>query len=497
MTVVSRRREGDNLASVEPRSFVPVLICVVLVVSMISSLGAPLLPSVAQVWSVSLSTAQWSLTVALLSGAVAAPILGRLGDGRHGRDAMLGALLVTTLGGVIAGLAPDFWLLLLGRAMQGIGLGLQPIAMASARDHLPDVRARQVIAVLSVTGAAGVGAGYPVSGLIDQELGVHAAFLFGAVLSALAMSAVFLAVPASRRSSSKPVDLIGAGIGGIGIVALLVGIAQGGAWGWSSGPVLACFAVAAVVLAIWVLTQLRFPEPLVDLHQLRHRAVLGANLAAVLLGFALYTFLTVITEFVQTPSTAGFGFGMSTLMAGVCLIPFSIFSLLASRAMAVLAGRFQVRTFLVVGSLAIAATGAFFALVHDAFWQACVMTGLLGVGFGFTFAAIPGLITRAVPTQEAGSAMGFYQVIRSVGFSIGSAAVASILAASEMPGSDFPKVGGYTLALWIGAGACLLAAATSLLFTPREGAGPPADPNFGRDDAELAAAGLIDADFEP
>ena len=86
------------------------------------------------------------------------------------------------------------------------------------------------------------------------------------------------------------------------------------------------------------------------------------------------------------------------------------------------------------GGLAITAAGVFFALVHTALWQACVMMGLLGIGFGFTFAAIPGLITSAVPAGEIGSAMGFYQVVRSIGFSAGSALVASILASHEVAG---------------------------------------------------------------
>jgi MFS family permease len=140
-------------------AFVPVLVGMTLVVSIISSLGAPLLPSVAAALSVSLSSAQWSLTAALLAGAVAAPVLGRLGDGPHRRTAIIGALVVVTAGGVVAGAAGSLPVLIVGRVMQGIGLGLAPIAMASARDHLPSDRVPGVIGLLSVSGATGVGAG--------------------------------------------------------------------------------------------------------------------------------------------------------------------------------------------------------------------------------------------------------------------------------------------------------------------------------------------------
>jgi MFS family permease len=73
-------------------AFVPVLVGITLVVSIISSLGAPLLPDVAKNLDISLPSAQWSLTAALIAGALSAPVLGRLGDGRHRRRAMLGAL---------------------------------------------------------------------------------------------------------------------------------------------------------------------------------------------------------------------------------------------------------------------------------------------------------------------------------------------------------------------------------------------------------------------
>ncbi|MGE0067553.1 MAG: MFS transporter [Solirubrobacterales bacterium] len=481
------------------RCFVPALVGVTLVVSTISSLGAPLVPSIADSLSVSLSSAQWSLTSALLAGAVAAPILGRLGDGPHRREAMLGALAVVTAGGLIAGAAGSLPVLVVGRSMQGVGLGMVPLAMAAARDHLPADRVAAVIGLLSVSGAAGLGAGYPISGLIAHHFDVHAAFVFGAAMSAGALLATYLFVPSSRGTRSARLDLPSAAIGAFGLIALLVGVAQGERWGWGSAAVLGCFALAAVVLTFWVQLQLRREMPLVDLRQLRHRAVLGADMAAMLLGLALYMFLSVVTEFVQTPPTEGFGFGATTLTAGLCLLPFSILSLLSSRVMSAMTRRIGTRAVLVFGAFAIFSSGVFCALVHDQLWQAFLTMGLLGIGFGFTFAAIPGLITRSIPAGEVGSAMGFYQVIRSIGYAVGSALVATVLAGHEVSGSDFPAESGYMSALWIGVAACVLAAAVAALLSPA-GEGMPASEataDLLRDDAELASAGLIDAEVEP
>lgn len=482
------------------RPFVAVLVGITLVVSIISSLGAPLLPDVAKDLDVSLPSAQWSLTAALIAGAIAAPVLGRLGDGRHRRRSILGALVVVTAGGIVAGLANTLPLLVVGRVMQGAGLGLAPIAMAAARDHLQGEHARRTIALLSVSGATGLGAGYPLSGLIAEQLNLHAAFFFGAVLSAAALVAAYLEIPSNKDGPAVSLDMVGAAVGAIAIVALMIGIGQGHEWGWTSPATVACFVIAVVVGAGWVRHQLHIAEPLVDLTQLRHRAVLGADVSAGLLGIALYMFLTVITEFVQTPSAEGFGFDASTLVAGLCLVPFSIASLIGSRLMSVTLRRFGSRAAVGIGGSAIVAAGVFFALVHGALWQACAMMALLGIGFGFTFAAIPGLITRSVPGHEVGSAMGFYQVVRSIGFSAGSALVASILASHEVAGSTFPAVDGYTTALWIGAGIAIFATLVAVTLAPQDAraAGPVEDDELEtwRDDAELASAGLIDGEAE-
>src|SRR6476619_4350367 len=90
---------GTVTAVRSPRALVPVLIFVGTVVAVISSLGAPLIPAIARTMGTSLPHAQWALTVTLLVGAVATPVVGRLGDGRHRRTVVLTVLALVTLGG--------------------------------------------------------------------------------------------------------------------------------------------------------------------------------------------------------------------------------------------------------------------------------------------------------------------------------------------------------------------------------------------------------------
>jgi MFS family permease len=485
------------------RTLVAVLVGVTMITGIISSLGAPLIPSVAVSLHVSLASAQWSLTVALLTACVAAPIMGRLGDGPRRRATLLGGLAVVTAGGIVAGLASSLGVLVAGRAMQGVGLGLAPVTMAAARDHLPADRSPGVIGILSVCGAAGVGAGYPVSGLIAADLGLHAAFFFGAGIAALALIAAAVVIPGSSKPAAGPLDGRGAVVLAVGLVALLLGISEGQPWGWTSARIIGLFVVAVVVLAGWARVQLGTAVPLVDLRLLGRRAVLTADLAATVLGIAMYMFVTLVTEFVQEPHTTGYGLSASSLVAGLCLVPFSIASLAVSRTIPAMRRSLGIEAILVVGSLLVAAGGAFFALLHAQLWEAFAAMAVIGIGFGYTFAAIPGMIAAAVPADETGSAMGLYQVTRYIGFSLGSALAASVLASDTVHGGTDVLEHGYVDALWLGTAICVAAAVLSWLLSRRTPAAPAlgtldetARDRLAAEEAELASAGLAGGEFE-
>lgn len=182
--------------------FGPVLVMTTLVVSIISSLGAPLVPTISQHFHTSLTVAQWSLTVTLLSGAVSAPVMGRMGDGPRRRATIIGGLAVVAVGGAVAAVAPSLVVPVIGRALQGAGLGLVPLAMATARDSLPSEKVGPMVGLLSVTAVAGVGVGYPLTGLLADAGGVPAAYWFGAGVTAFALpgdDAIHAAVGSTSR----------------------------------------------------------------------------------------------------------------------------------------------------------------------------------------------------------------------------------------------------------------------------------------------------------
>ncbi|MDP9435100.1 MAG: MFS transporter, partial [Actinomycetota bacterium] len=255
---------------------------------------------------------------------------------------------------------------------------------------------------------------------------------------------------------------------GAGLAALLVAVSQGARWGLSPRLV-GLLALAVVLLVGWARHELRAEAPLVDLRLLRSRAVLTAAVTGVLAGVGMYLLLSIVTRFVQTPEDAGYGFGASTVVAGLVLLPFSLTSVVASRVAPLIARHTTPTAVLPLGSAVFLAAALAFALVHDALWQVFVVMGIAGLGVGCTFAALPGLILPAVPASETGSAMGFNQVLRMVGFSVGSALSATVLELHTPRGAALPTEDGYLAAGLVCAAVWVLAGLLSAVLPGRPG----------------------------
>ena len=479
------------------RGALPVLVTVAALVAIVSSLGAPLIPSIASSDHVSLSAAEWVLTAALMAGALATPAMGRLADGPRKRRVIEVALLVVLAGCVLSAVSSSFAVLVIGRGLQGVGLGLLPVTMAIARSQFSPAEAGRAIATLSVSAAVGAGLGYPITSLIAQLLDYRAAFWFGAITVATALALVVIVLPGRSDGRSRRFDRLGMATLGAAVVGVSVVLSEGGGWGWTSPRSLVLVVLSAAMVGIWIVHELKVTDPLIDVRQVRNRSVLTADVSAFLIATAMYLFLPIVIEFVQIPMASGYGFGASILVSGMVFVPLSVGSFLASRCLTAYTKRFGVRSMIPFGSLMFAASTLFFAVEHRALWEAFVSAGIAGIGIGFTFAAMPGFVVRAVPASETGSAMGLYQVVRSIGLSLGSALAAAILITYTVPGHTYPSYEGFRVTLIVATSLCALTALLSYLLPGSIGDGSPALPEEVErmaEEAEVEGVGLMLAD---
>jgi MFS family permease len=339
--------------------------------------------------------------------------------------------------------------------------------MGVARDHLPEERGAAVIALISVVSIIGAGVGYPLAALLAELGGVRAAYGLGLAVTALALLTAWRSVPEAPEGRSSHVDVAGALVLAAALLLVLLLAGERTLWSRHLAGAAALAVVAVVLLCAWAVIELRSTTPLVDVRAVRHPAVAGANLAMFVGGIGMYLLLTLITRYAQTPQGAGYGFGLTTFVAGLVLIPFSVMGFVAGKLTPRLRTRVPGPLVLAVSAVVVGAGFALFAVARSDLAELFAAMGVLGFGVGGFSAAMPGVILAVTPRSETSSAMSFNYVVRSVGYSLGSALGGLVLAAGTGPGRLFPDDSAYTTAALLGVGAMAITTLASLALGRR------------------------------
>jgi len=445
----------------------------------------PALPRLEADLHTSTTWVTWTVTAYLLTGSVATPLIGKLGD-QHGKvRMMLLALALFLVGSIGAIVAWNVGSLIAFRAVQGVGGAVFPLSYAIIRDEFPPQRVGVAMGLVSAVLGVGGGLGIVASGLILDHASWRWLFVVSALIVAIALVLVWRFVPESPVKHPSRLDLPGALLLSGGLVCLLVALTEGKSLGWASTPIIGLFTGSVVLLAAWGRVELRVSQPMVDMRMLARRPVLSTNLTALLSGFALYMTWVILPGFYQFPSglphnigeRAGYGFGTSVTVAGLWILPTSLSIVIAGPAAGLLGRRYGSRLPLFAGMLLMALGFAGIALWHDAAWKPAVAFILCGVGVGFAFAVMPKLIVDAVHVSETGVATGMNNVVRTVGGVVGAQVGAVLLAAHTLSGTSIPAESGFVVAFWVSVVGSLVGAAAAALVSsrrPRQGAPAPA-----------------------
>ncbi|RKR85946.1 putative MFS family arabinose efflux permease [Micromonospora pisi] len=424
-----------------PRLVLPVVAYGVLLVAALQSLVVPVLANITASLHSTANATSWVVTANLLAAAVLTPILGRLGDLRGRRLVLLAVLAVVLVGSVLAATTDNLPLLLLARVLQGSSFALFPLGIGVLRDELPPQRLTGAMAIVSGTLAIGAGFGLVATGLLTRDgADYHRVFWLATVLSVIGIVGVLFAVPRRRPAAEGSTDWAGAGILGVALVLLLMPLAQGNNWGWGSARVIGSLVGAVLAFTIFVLFERRLTHPLVSVRMLTHRPLVVANLAGLFLGISLFVVFLTVSSFVQAPhALAGYGFGSTVLAASVVyLLPGAAAGIVTAPLGGRLVARYGARTTLVV-SLLLAGLG-FLSLVvlHSASWQVIVGSFAVNTAVTFGYAALPALLVEHVGLAETGIANSVNSIARSIGGSVASALVVTLLTRNLIDGTPVP-----------------------------------------------------------
>jgi MFS family permease len=408
------------------------------------SLVIPVLPRIQQEFGTTPGAVTWVLTGNLLVASIATPILGRVGDVTGKKRALVATLAVLCVGTLLAAVARSLPTLVAARFVQGVGGGLFPLAFGIIRDEFPRDEVPGAIGMVSSTLAFGGGLGVVLAGPIVAHLNYHWLFWIPCPLIALAALAIAFGVPESPIRAAGRISWRGALSLSAWLVALLLALTEGPRLGWAAPGVLGLFAAAAALFAAWLLLERRSVHPLVDVHMLIRPTVLRFNVVALLFGFVLYSSFRLIPQFLQTPTSSGYGFGASVTVSGLYLLPQTLVTFVLGLLAGQLAARIGSGRAVLLGSVLAAGSFVLLAALHVAAWQILLVTTLLGAGVGLTYAAIPNVIVDAVPRDQTGVATGVNTNVRTIGGALGGQLTAGILGTGVAAGG-LPTEAGFVM----------------------------------------------------
>ncbi|MEV4574886.1 MFS transporter [Nonomuraea jabiensis] len=449
-------------------ALVPVLAFTGIVVSVMQTLLVPVIKDLPQLLGTEPDNATWVITSTLLSGAVATPIMGRLGDLHGKRSMLILSLAVMVVGALVSALTSDLLTMIAGRALQGFAMSAIPLGIGLMRDVLPRERLGSAMALMSSSMGVGGSLALPAAALVAQHTDWHALFYGAAGLGVLCIALTVLVVPESPTRAQGTFDVLGAIGLSAGLVLFLLPITKGSDWGWTSGTTLGLFAAAAVVLVLWGVMELRLKAPLVDLRTTARPAVLFTNLASITVGISFLAASLILPQLLELPKATGYGLGQSMVVTGLLVAPLGLTMMLTAPLYARLSAKHSPKVTLILGMVIIAiGYGAGLGLM-SAPWQSLVITVILGPGIGLAYSSLPALIIHAVRASETGAANGLNTLMRSIGSSASSAVIGMVIAntANDVNGVAVPTMHGFRVSFLIATGAMAIGLLIAL-FLPR------------------------------
>ncbi|MFB7513222.1 MFS transporter [Streptomyces sp. NPDC056144] len=396
----------------------------------------PLLPDIGRELGIPDAELTWAVSAQLLAAAVSVPVLGRLGDLYGHRRVLRLSLVCVAVGTLLTALAQSLPMLFAGRVLLGPLAALLPLEIALVRDRLPVDLARSAIARLVGALALGTLIGGVVMGAVHQATNDLAiTLLVPVVLAVVCVPVSFLAVvPESARRAAGRLDWPGAALLGVTVVLLLSGLSAGDGGGLS-GAAWGQLFLAVLFGLVWVVVELRTPDPLVDVRALADRRVAPFFLCAFVYGVVYFGSQAPEATFLAAdPAPTGYGFALTALQISLVTVPAAVMAVLTSSLTARIAGRLGYVPALALAFSLIGASFLITAVLHAEVWQLVAAKVIAGLGIGVALGALPTVIAEGSDPSRTGVTTALYNNAKTLGGAVAGGVIVSVLAASAGPG---------------------------------------------------------------
>lgn len=405
----------------------------------LQSVVEPALPLLQRELGVSPSEGALIGNALLVTGAVITPVAGKLGDRYGGKRVLVRLMAVVSVGGLMAGLAPNLPVLLAGQVLQGVMVGALPLSFILVRKHLATGESQAAIGLVVALFTGGSMVGMLFAGPIAEGLSWQWMFALPTIAimaTTLVVSRVMPHDPPVRSDSG--LDWPGTVLLSGTLLAFMLGLVtvtrDGGV------PPFAVGAIAVVVAALatgWVAVERRAAAPMVDLRMLAEPAMWSACVLTFVITAGSGMVLFLLPQLFAVPAD-GYGFGAGTTDIGLFLLPGAIAGAVSDSVGGLAARRFGPRAVVIVGAVVTAATMTALAALHTAAWQLVLAKVLTAFAAGVGTTALLAGTATTIETKDIGIATSLLVVTRVIGFALGAQIAGAILDAGAEPGTGSP-----------------------------------------------------------
>lgn len=426
------------------------------------------LPTIAARFNVTTAEVSRVVLVYLLVSTSTLLLFGKLGDRFGLRKVFFLGYLLFTIGSLLCGVALSLDMLILSRFIQGIGCAmLTAIAFAIIPRFLPHEVTGWAFGIAATGAALGIAVGAPAGGIITGFLSWRWVFLVNVPFGIFAMYAVNRYIPDEDGSRSRDLrkagfDILGAGLSFAGLALLVYGLNTGREFGWTSPRIMGCFALAIVLLAAFLIREIKCDEPLLDL-RLFKKFRFSAAIASTFFAYMLLSGNSFLLPFYLE-----LGKELPTVTVGLVLMIYSVIYMAAGPWAGRISDRVPPSILCGFAMLSAALCSFVFAFTLSAPGLLAVVVFLIWIALSFGFFISPNnnQVMSLAPAERQGSASGVFNTVNSLGLALGVCFFEMIMSRSSALQSR--SLTGYRDAYIFGGIVCIVAFFFSLLVNHRD-----------------------------
>ena len=437
--VVSMRRPGPTRRRGHPGLALVIMLSAQLMIILDMTVVNIALPHIQTGLNFSAASLSWVLNAYTLTFGGLLLLGGRAGDILGRRRMFLAGIALFTLSSLAGGLATTDWMLLAARALQGVGGALaSPAVLALVVGSFAEGRERtRALGIYSAVAMGGASLGLVLGGVITEWLSWRWVLFVNVPVGLVVLAVTPVFVTESARQPGR-FDLTGAVTSTAGMTALVYAFIRAAASGWGDRLAMAAFAVAVLLLGLFLLTETRARQPITPLRLFADLGRSGSYLARLLLVAGMFGMFFFLTQFVQEI------LGFSPLAAGVAFLPLTLTVFGVSRAAPRLIPRFGGTRLMLAGMLPVIAGMAWLAQVSAGTSYLAGILGpmlLLGAGMGLVFVPLTAASLAGVAPADSGAASSMVNVMQQVGGSLGLAILVTVFGSAYRHAGGHPAAG--------------------------------------------------------